>query len=333
MRASLPAPRVPDPLEAPRLRWGVMGPGWIAERFVAALRDHTNQIVTSVGSRDITRAREFASRFGIARSHGSYDELAHDERVDVVYVATPHPAHLPCAVAAITAGKPVLVEKPLAVSAAEARYMTELAGQRRVFCMEALWTDFLPKFDVIRQLLADAALGDIRAVLADHGEWFGPDHRIMRPELAGGPLFDLGTYPVALATQLMTDIDDVHAVADSSGCGVNGQIAVTLKDRSNRVAMIHSTITSNTPTTAVIAGTEATLSIDGPFYRPGPFTVTDTAGSVLAYQEDRIGYDALSFEAAETARCVAAGALESTIRPHDCSIRMLDVMDRIRSQL
>jgi predicted dehydrogenase len=333
MRASLPAPRVPDPLEAPRLRWGVMGPGWIAERFVAALRDHTNQVVTSVGSRDITRAREFASRFGIARSHGSYDELAHDERVDVVYVATPHPAHLPCAVAAITAGKPVLVEKPLAVSAAEARYLTELAGQRRVFCMEALWTDFLPKFDVIRQLIADAVLGDIRAVLADHGEWFGPDHRIMRPELAGGPLFDLGTYPVALAIQLMTDIDEVQAVADSSGSGVNGQIAVILKDRSNRVAMIHSTITSNTPTTAVIAGTEATLSIDGPFYRPGPFTVTDTAGSVLAYQEDRIGYHALSFEAAETARCIAAGARESTIRPLDCSIRMLDVMDRIRSQL
>ena len=196
--AALPPPRTPDPMLAPPLRWGVLGPGWIAERFVGSLRRSTRQQVVAVASRDPGRAAAFAARWGVDRAYGGYQALVEDPQIDVVYVATPHNAHRPCALLAVEAGRHTLVEKPLALNAAEVQELAAAARGNGVFLMEALWMVFLPKFDVLRQVLADGLLGEVRSVLAEVGEHFGPEHRIMRADLAGGPLLDLGTYPVAL---------------------------------------------------------------------------------------------------------------------------------------
>jgi predicted dehydrogenase len=182
----LPTARVLDQASVPRLRWGICGPGWIAERFVAALKAHTQQEILAVQSSDPGRAKAFADKADIKRSYGCYDMMG-DPDVDVIYVATVHPRHLPDALAAIEAGKHVLVEKPLALNASQARELAHAARRKGVFLMEAYWTAFLPKFDVIRQLLDDGALGSVRTVIADHGEWFGPDHRIMRSRTCRRP--------------------------------------------------------------------------------------------------------------------------------------------------
>ncbi|MDT7580194.1 MAG: hypothetical protein QOK35_1458, partial [Pseudonocardiales bacterium] len=195
----LPEPRSPDPMAAPPLRWGVLGTGWIAERFAAALHLATRQRVVAVGSRSVASAKEFADRTGIVRAHGSYADLVADPEVDVVYVATPHNHHRAHALLALDAGKHTLVEKPLALSAAEATEIADRAAAAGVYCAEALWTFYLPRYDVIRRVLADGVLGDVRSMLADHGEWFPATHRILRHDLAGGPLLDLGTYPLAVA--------------------------------------------------------------------------------------------------------------------------------------
>ena len=138
-------------------------------------------------------------------------QLVADPDIDVVYIATPHTAHHPCARLALEAGKHTLVEKPLGINASEAAEIAALADGRGLFCMEALWTFFLPKFDVVRQLLEDGALGEIRTVLADHGEDFTAEHRILRADLAGGPLLDLGTYPVSFATWVLGEPERVLA--------------------------------------------------------------------------------------------------------------------------
>ena len=170
--ATLPAPRTPPSDAAPPLRWGLLGTGWIAERFAGSLQRHTRQRVHAIGSRDLGRSRAFAAACGAPRAYGSYEELVADADVDVVYVATPHPAHHPCALLSLGAGKHTLVEKPLALNAAQAAEIAELAARRGVFCMEALWTLFLPKFDVVRQLLEAGVLGPVRTVQADCGEYF-----------------------------------------------------------------------------------------------------------------------------------------------------------------
>jgi predicted dehydrogenase len=337
---ALPLPRTPDPREAPVLRWGVLGPGWIAHRFVESLQAHTTQEVVAVASRDRRRALTFAAEWSLPKVHDSYEALFDDPDVDIVYIATTHPSHRDNAVDALNAGKHVLVEKPLAVDAAAARDIADAAVRANRFVGEAMWTKFLPKFDVIRQLLDDGALGEVRTVIADHGEFFTPDHRIWNSELAGGPLLDLGTYPIALAHMVFGSFTSVVAQGQDAAAGLNGQISATLADEAGNQAVLHTTILSDTPTVAVICGRDATLHIDGPFFMPGPFTLTrhrghpTDPGRVLHYDEKPgVQADGLHYAAVDAARSIAEGRPESEVHPLRYAIATLAVADEIRRQL
>ena len=149
MRA-LPEPRPVG--DVPSLRWGILGTGWIAHQFVATVLARTGQRVVAVGSRSAERSREFAGEFGIEQAFGSYEELVGAE-VDVIYVATGHLDHLAHATLALEAGKPVLVEKPMTPRVADTEALVALARARGLFCMEAVWTLALPRYDVVRQIL------------------------------------------------------------------------------------------------------------------------------------------------------------------------------------
>lgn len=329
----LPRPRTPDPMDAPPLRWGVLGTGWIAERFAASLTRSTRQRLYAVGSRSPATARAFAARVGASTAYGSYAELVADPRVDVVYVATPHNLHHPHARLALEAGRPVVVEKPMGLNAAQCRDLGALAARQGLFLMEAMWTLFLPKFDVIRQLLADGLLGDVHTVIADMGERFGPEHRIQRADLAGGPLLDLGTYPVMLATWVLGAPAEVQATGAPAPSGVNGQTAAILRTAAGAVASLHTTLLSDTPTTAVVAGSAATLELAGPFYQPGGFVVTRPGGAPLVHEEPAIAHAALHFEAAEAARRIVSGEQASPLRPVADTVTTMAAMDAIRREV
>jgi predicted dehydrogenase len=338
--SALPLPRTPDPLAAPVLRWGVLGPGWIAHRFVESLHASTRQQVVAVGSRDQGRASAFAAQWSLAKAYNNYEELFDDPDIDIVYIATTHPSHRDNAVDALNAGKHVLVEKPLAVDAAGARDIATAAASGNRFAGEAMWSKFLPKFDVIRRLLDDGALGEVRTVIADHGEFFTPDHRIYDPELAGGPLLDLGTYPIALAHMVFGSFTSIVAQGQAAAAGLNGQISAMLSDAAGNQALLHTTILSDTPKAAVISGRDATLHIDGPFFMPGPFTFSrhrshpNDPGRVLRYDEKPgVQADGLHYAAVEAARLIADGRIESQIHPLRYAISTLEVADEIRRQL
>jgi predicted dehydrogenase len=312
-------------MDAPPLRWGVLGTGWIAQRFCDAMVRHTRQRVLAVGSRTREGADTFADDLVVRnagvdtgrpverpKAYGSYEALVADPDVDVVYVATPHHLHLPHGRLALEAGKATVVEKPMGISAAEVASLEALASARGLFLMEALWSAHLPKFDVIRQLLDDGALGTVHSVQADLGEHFGPEHRIMRADLFGGPRYDLLTYPLWFARWVLGDLDEVTEVvtpapASLSPDRVEGQIAVSARSASGGVASLFATILGDTPTTATVVGSAATLRIDGPFYQPGGFTLRAHDGRELRYDEPRIGHAGLHHEAAAAARAVPAG--------------------------
>ncbi|MDN5797075.1 MAG: Gfo/Idh/MocA family oxidoreductase [Intrasporangium sp.] len=331
--AELPAPRTPDPMDAPPLRWGILGTGWIAYRFCAALGAGTRQQLVAVGSRSFETARAFAEMHHLPRAHASYAELVADPEVDVVYVATPHNHHHDDAALALEAGKHVLVEKPMCVSAAQARSLGAIAESRGRFLMEAMWALFLPKFDVIRQLLESGSLGAVRAVVADIGEHFEPSHRIWRADLAGGPLMDLGTYPLTLATWVLGEPANVQAMGTFAPDGLNVQAGMLLRTGSGALATLHATQLGNTPTAATIQGEAATVEIAGPFYQPGPFRVRDIDGTTLEWDEPRVAHSALHLQAAEVARQVAAGQTGSPLRRLADTIAYLEVMDEVRRQL
>ena len=332
--AAFPESRIPDARSAPTLSWGVMGTGWIAERFVGSVQRNTSQHFVAVGSRSPAGAQAFGEQHHIPHRHGSFDALLADPAVDVVYIATPHPHHHAGALAALRAGKHVLVEKPLALTATQATEIQALAAELGLFAMEAMWTFFLPKFDVIRQILDAGWLGRVSTLIADHGEHFGADHRIMLAELAGGPLFDLGSYPVALATALFGEASAVSAIGPLGTLGVNQQISAWLHHAGGEQTCMNTTILATTATTAVIAGDRAMLSIDGPFFAPGRLTLTSADRSrQIVREEPAIAHEGLYYEAAEVARCISAGATESALRPMADVIATLRTLDEIRAQI
>lgn len=331
---TLPHSRVPESRDAPSLRWGIMGPGWIAERFTESLQAHTRQVISAVGSRSLSRSKSFAEAYNIPAAYGSYEELAAAPDVDIVYVCTPHTGHHAAAVLAIDAGKHVLIEKPLGLDADQARDIAARSEAAGVFAAEAMWTFFLPKFDVIRQILDDGTLGSITTVVAEYGEHFDPSHRIFDPELAGGPLLDLGTYPLALITEVLGSPRRLHAVGQPHESGVNAQLSAVMQFDDGAQAVMNTHLHNFTPTTATIVGSMATLVIEGPFNMPGAFEVSFPDGRRLRHEEPSGGhFEGLHFEAAAVARAVAAGKMQLSQRTLAASIRTLEVADEIRRQL
>jgi predicted dehydrogenase len=227
---TLPAPRTPDPMEAPPVRWGILGPGNIAHAFATALREGTRQEVVAVGSRSAQRARDFADEFGVPTAYGTYAELVADPDVDVVYVASPHSEHRDHALLALEAGKAVLVEKAFTRNAAEAREVLDAATERGLFAMEAMWSRFLPHMDVVRQAVESGLLGDVLTVMADHGQLLHPDgpERLSSPHLAGGSLLDLGVYPLSFTSMVLGPFASVTAVGHLTDQGVDAQLGVTV---------------------------------------------------------------------------------------------------------
>jgi predicted dehydrogenase len=332
---SLPLSRIEPVSEAPVIRWGILGSGWIAERFIESVRAHTKQDVAAVGSRSKDRAEEFASRMGLKQAYGDYDELVAADDLDVIYVATPHNLHHEGVTLALNAGKHVLVEKPIALNRAQTADMVELARRRKLFFAEALWTFYLPKFDVLRQLLESKAIGKIKSVFTDYGEYFARDHRIFDPKLAGGPLLDLGTYQVSFLTEIFGVPERVVGLGQPDPSGVNGQLSAILTDAEGNQGTFSTTLYGFTPTNAVIVGTEGTIRFDGPFHLPGPFVVTSADGSQTLRYEEPSGrhFEGLYYEAAEVARRITAGELETPHRTLDASLNTMATLDMIRRSI
>ncbi|OOY14490.1 Gfo/Idh/MocA family oxidoreductase [Thioclava sp. DLFJ4-1] len=331
---TLPQSRLGDPMQAPAIRWGLLGTGWIAQQFVRSATAHTQQIFSAVGSRNLDSARRFADAEGVPRAHGSYEDLVNDPDVDVIYVATPHNFHHEHVLLALNAGKHVLVEKPMGLNHAQASEMVSLARDKGLFFAEALWSYFLPKFDVIAQLLDDGVLGEISATYTDFGEYLPPDHRLFDARLAGGPLLDLGTYPVSLITRMMGAPDDIAGFGIDDPAGVNGQIALAMRHKTG-LSTLGTTPYGFTPTNAAVVGRQATLRFTTEVYLPGGFSLHNQANdSVLTYEE-RTGrhFEGLFWEAAEVARCISKGQTETACRPLDESLMGMATLDHIRRVL
>ena len=332
---SLPIARTADPMDAPSIRWGILAPGRIAGSFADALARQTRGRVVAVGSRSLDRAQAFAARHAADRAYASYEQLVADPEVDAVYVASPHSEHAAQALLAIEAGKPVLVEKPFTRNAVEADRVARAARSAGVLAMEAMWTRFLPQTDVIRQLLADGALGEVITVLADHGQIFDvdPSSRLFDPALAGGALLDLGIYPLSFASLVLGPPDSVVAAGSLTDTGVDAQVTMVLT-RGQAQAGLNTTLLAKTPTTASISGTLAALELAGPFYAPGEMTLTATDGRRLVRPVDPVlGHLGMSFEAAHLATLITQGATESPLLTLDETISVLRTIDDVRHRL
>jgi predicted dehydrogenase len=312
------------------LRWGVIGTGNIAATLTADLDLTDSGQVVAVGSRHRESADRFADRFGIPHRHDSYEGLVTDPDVEAVYVATPHPMHHADTLLALSAGKPVLVEKAFTMNAPEARDLVDAARAKGLFLMEAMWTRFLPHMVEIRRLLAEGALGQLVSVTADHGQWFPqePGSRLFDPELGGGALLDLGVYPVSFASMILGPPDRIASMVEPAFTGVDGQTSMLFGYANGAQAILTCTSAARTSTRATIVGTEARIDIDGDFYAPTSFTLIPRDGTPSRFAQPHSGRG-LRHETDEVARCLRNGLLESPLMPLDETVSIMETMDTV----
>ena len=317
------------------MRWGILSTGLIADQFTRDVQRLSDHKVVAVGSRSLEKANEFADRFSIKNRHGSYLELFNDPEVDGIYVATHHPLHARDTIAALSAGKPVLCEKPFAMSYEETKAMVDKAREKNLLLMEAMWARYLPHVVRIREIINSGVLGEIISVRADHGQWFklDPEFRLFKPELGGGALFDLGIYVVSFASMVLGTPERVTARSTKAFTGVDGQTSIILEYKSGAQAILTATNLAATPNRALIVGREARIEIDRTFYAPTTFRVINNKDEIIDGWDKKYVGHGLREEAAEFARCLRSGEKESPMMPLAETLSIMKTLDEVKSQI
>ncbi len=314
-------------------RWGILGTGGIASTFATDLRLVDGAEPAAVGSRTLPAATAFAERHGFARAHGSWDELAADPEVDVVYVATPHAYHQAAAMTCLAAGKAVLCEKPMTLDLTTSALLVQESRAHGVFLMEAMWMRCNPAVRRIADLVRDGAIGRVTAVHADFGLQgpFEATHRLRDPRMGGGALLDLGVYPINLAHLILGAPATVRSWAHLTPEGVDETTGLLFGYETGAVAALTCSINGASRNAASITGTEGRIDLPPGFFMPQTFTVTrGSSVEVVDVSFEGLGY---RFEAEEVQRCLAEGLLESPLMPQGTTLEIMSLLDTIREEI
>ncbi|HEY3529397.1 MAG TPA: Gfo/Idh/MocA family oxidoreductase [Nocardioides sp.] len=317
-------------------RWGILATGKIARSFATDLRVTPDAVIAAVGSRSRASAEAFVRDLGddATRVHASYDALVTDPDVDVVYVASPHSLHLEHARLAFAAGKPVLCEKPLALTRAQGEALFEAAGD--LFCMEAMWMACHPLIRDLQARLEAGEFGTPRQVTADLGFVVDQDAspRMWDPLLGAGALLDMGIYPLTFARLMLGPYAAAVAVGDVSESGVDLDVAVAARHAGGAVSASTTSMTSTSPRTATIATDQGLLQLPYDFHHPAYAVWTPAGGEPQRLEPPTavIG-TGLGNEAAHVQECLRDGLSESPLVSRAQTLELLGVMDDLRRQL
>ena len=319
-----------------KIRWGILGCGRIARKFAADLRLVDDAQLTAIASRNKETLQLFAKDFPCKHLHNSYEALASNNEVDVIYVATPHSHHYEHTILCLNHHKAVLCEKAFAINSRQAIEMVNTARERKVFLMEALWTKFLPHYKKLQELQLQKTLGDIKSVLINFGfnTAGNPAQRLFDPLLGGGTLLDIGIYNVFMAMSILGKPDDIEATMTPAATGVDEQIAVLFKYKSGAMAQLFSSFVTNLPTQAEINGTEGCITLTTRFYEP---SATIQLSKKVPYERTIVPVDkeagfGYQYEARHVNECLKKGLIESPVMTHADTLLLMEILDRIRNK-
>ncbi|HEY1226258.1 MAG TPA: Gfo/Idh/MocA family oxidoreductase [Ramlibacter sp.] len=316
------------------VRWGILSTGRIARAFANALKDTPGAVLHAVASRELATAQAFAQEFGAAKAYGSYQQLADDPEVELVYIGTPHTLHAQNALMALHGGKGVLCEKAFTANRREAEEVVALARTKKLFLMEAMWSRFLPALAEVRRIIASGEIGPVSHISADFGfsTEAGPEHRLCNPALGGGALLDLGIYPLSLSAALLGPVESVRAQAELGSTGVDVQTGFTLMHRDGGMSVCSCSLKARTPCELTVSGTRGHVRMNTRFHHATSITVVRDDGTTRTIDTPYIG-NGYAYEAIEAQRCHAAGLVESPHMTHDETLALMGVMDEVRRQV
>ncbi len=314
------------------MRVGIIGTGWIAEKAAITLRGLTTCEAYAVGSRTLERAEAFAKEWGIAKACGSYAELINDPGVDLVYVGTPHSHHYDVTKEALLAGKPCLVEKAFMANYRQAKEIVDIAREKKVFLAEAIWTRYQPVVKMVRDLIDSGRIGTPRLVTATLGYSMGEKPRIMRPDLCGGALLDLGVYALNFVRMFFpADIVSMESqcVKSKTGMDLTNAISIILAD--GVLCNLQSSAACVGDNIGVIAGTDGNLIIDN-INNPQKITVNTHDREFV--EDIHVPHQITGYEYQFLAcrQALADGLLEPREMPLEETLYVMQLMDGLRQK-
>ncbi len=315
------------------INWGIMGTGFIANKFATALACVPNAKLLAVGSRTIEKSMSFAQENNIPKAYGSYSEIAKDKDINVIYIATPHVFHFENTMMCLENNKAVLCEKPFAMNEREVLAMVSKAREKKIFLMEALWTRFLPTVAKILEIINSGVIGEIVNIKSDFGikPPYNPNGRLFNPELGGGSLLDIGIYPVFIALLLLGEPDEIASEVLIGKTGVDETLSTIFRYKNGKMASLYSTFLAETPVETDICGTNGRIRLNRMWFMTNNFTITMNDGKTenVEYNYPCNGYE---YEAIEVTNCLLNDRCESRQMSLDFSIKLIRLLDRIRKQ-
>ena len=314
------------------MKIGILGAGHIAGVFAGMLQHLEKVQRYAVASRDLEKAEAFAKQYGFEKAYASYEEMLSDHEVELVYVATPHSHHYAHMKMCIEAGKHVLCEKAFTVNAKQAEEIFALAGQKGVLVTEAIWTRYMPSRNIINELLAEGVIGEVKTLTANLDYAISDKERLIRPELAGGALLDVGVYTLNFALMHFGDkIASVKSTAHLTETGVDGQNTMILSYEDGRLAVLTSGMYGYSDRQGIFYGSKGFMSVDN-INDPLEVKIYNDKQELVkavSMPEQINGYE---YELLETIECIQKGAKECPSMPHEDTVKVLRMMDVLRRE-
>jgi predicted dehydrogenase len=315
--------------------FGIIGLGGIARKWADDVNKYLPEAqISTVCSRNEAHARAFAQEFGAKHACSSIAELLALDGIDAVYIANPHVDHFEAAMACLQAQIPVICEKPMALHLWQVEALVQIAQERKVFLMEAIWSRFIPGFAQALDLVQEGQIGEIQTITADFGFRADPlgKARIWQKELGAGSLLDIGIYPILLTQYLLGQPDEILSSAIITETGIDADCAMIFKWKGDKQALLHSSILTNTPTEALIHGTLGTLHLHTRFHHPSQITLTLAHGQSTSFHTPYDGHG-YHFEARAAMEAIRAGAIEHASISHAFSLNLAQTLHRVLAQI
>jgi predicted dehydrogenase len=314
------------------IRWGILGLGKIANKFATDLVSIENIELVAVASRSQQNADEFSAKYNCKKAYNSYLALVNDPEVDAVYIATPHSFHKEHAILCLQHKKAVLCEKPFAMNLQEVTEMITVAKENNVLLMEALWTFFLPHFNYVLEMVKSDKYGKLKEVEADFGfkSKYDVESRLLKKEIGGGSLLDIGIYPIFAALVTLGNPDSIEAKATFFETGADSECTIVFNYKEAK-ATLKSTLLEETPTEAIFTFEKAIIKIHSRFHEPASVTVLENGKEQTTdFDCKTIGY---SFEAEHFSQLIRDGKKESNIMTFEFSRNLITTLDKVRNSI
>lgn len=317
-----------------KIRWGIIGTGNIAHLFASDFCHVKAGELRAVASRHKASADVFAEEFNIELAFVDYYSLINSHEVDVVYIATPHVYHFDLAKACILAGKAVLCEKPFTLNEGQSKELYDLALEHNVFVMEAMWTRFNPVIEQVIEWVEEGEIGTLNSIQASFNfvAPTDPEHRLMKLEMGGGALLDIGIYPVFLAQLFFGKPDFVQNQAVIGDTEVDLFEQILLGWESGQLASLDASLISCNPNRATLSGSKGYIEIDSPWYKAKSCRIVsaDNTERLVSIDFPGQGYQ---FEVDEVNRCLEEGLLQSPNYSWEDSLALIATLDEIRQDI